>query len=365
MDLQHLHNCAENRNTSLLRGLLRIIICLQEVHGKDEFFQAKQILVPQFRVLGTFEPNNLNAGGSAIHIHKNFFFDGAVISHVITCQGRDHTVSIHSGDSILVIVDVHFQADLTLRSLRERLRFFFTFGPVTLGHVELWLEISTSVNLCKADSTFGIRLSRMAMQERLLFSSFYPYVFEIAQPDFTRKDVTVNGVIRTCPEMTGSLLIFLWQRHVIFVAILMSSKILVNVPSRGFTASSCAILRVTCRHVLRMEGKHKERAQGDDKHSLADDPRAVCVTHKSVNHKKHTKFRIVLVILLFYCPFFLKRNVLFENVFFFFKTSGNSVFLSLIWIVFLLKIILKKQFFPGETRFTYASKIALRDWKLS
>ena len=50
MDLQHLHNCPENRNTSLLRGLLRIIICLQEVHGKDEFFQANQTLVPQFRL---------------------------------------------------------------------------------------------------------------------------------------------------------------------------------------------------------------------------------------------------------------------------------------------------------------------------
>ena len=126
---------------------------------------------------------------------------------------------------------------------------------------------------------------------------FFPHVFEIAQMDITRKDVTVNGVIRTCPELTGYLLIFLWLRHVIFIAILMSSKILVNVPSRGFTASSCPILEVTCRHVLRKEGKHKvsknggERTYVDDaQHSLADYPRAVCVTHKSLNHKKHTKF---------------------------------------------------------------------------
>ena len=57
------------------------------------------------------------------------------------------------------------------------------------------------------------------------------------------------------------------------------------------------------------------------------------VSHnKSLNQKKHTKFLIVFVILLFYCPFFLKRNVLFENVFF--KTIGNIVLLSLIWIVF-------------------------------
>ena len=87
---------------------------------------------------------------------------------------------------------------------------FFHIVLVTVKHLALWLEISTSVNLSKADSTLGIRLSRRAMQERLLFSSFFPCVFEIAQPDFTRKDVTVNGVIRTCPELTGYLLIFLW-----------------------------------------------------------------------------------------------------------------------------------------------------------
>ena len=86
------------------------------------------------------------------------------------------------------------------------------------------------------------------------FFCFFSHVFEIAQQDFTRKDVTVNGVIRTCPELTGYLLIFLWLRHVIFIAILMSSNILVNVPSRGFTASSCPILRVSCRHVLRKGG---------------------------------------------------------------------------------------------------------------
>ena len=89
-----------------------------------------------------------------------------------------------------VIVNVLFEPDLTLRSVRERLRLFFLhIGLVTLEHFGLWLEISTSVNLSKADSKFGIRLSRMAMQDRLLFSCFFSHVFEIAQPDFTRKDV--------------------------------------------------------------------------------------------------------------------------------------------------------------------------------
>ena len=36
------------------------IICLQETHGKDEFLQAIQVLVPQFRLFGTFVPNNVS-----------------------------------------------------------------------------------------------------------------------------------------------------------------------------------------------------------------------------------------------------------------------------------------------------------------
>ena len=36
-----------------------------------------------------------------ICIHKSLLPDGAVVTHVITCQGRDHIVTIHSGGSIL------------------------------------------------------------------------------------------------------------------------------------------------------------------------------------------------------------------------------------------------------------------------
>ena len=44
------------------------IICFQE---KDEFFQAIQVLAPRFRLFGTFLPDNENAGGSAICIHRD------------------------------------------------------------------------------------------------------------------------------------------------------------------------------------------------------------------------------------------------------------------------------------------------------
>ena len=66
------------------------IICLQEVHGKGEFLQAIQVLAPRFRLYGTLIPGNENVRGSAMCIHRDVLPDDAVVTHVITCQGRDH-----------------------------------------------------------------------------------------------------------------------------------------------------------------------------------------------------------------------------------------------------------------------------------
>ena len=92
------------------------------MHGKDEFLQAIQVLPPRFRLYGTFLPGNENAGGSAICIHKDLLPDDDVVTHVVTCQGRDHIVNIQSGCRSIVVVNVHFEPELTLRSLRESLR---------------------------------------------------------------------------------------------------------------------------------------------------------------------------------------------------------------------------------------------------
>ena len=98
------------------------ILCHQEVHGKDEYLQAIQVMAPRFRLFGTFLPDNENAGGSAICIHRDLLPEEAVVTHLITCQGRDHIVNIQSGRQGLVIVNVPFELELTLRQLRERLR---------------------------------------------------------------------------------------------------------------------------------------------------------------------------------------------------------------------------------------------------
>ena len=84
------------------------IVCLQEVHGKDENLQAVQVLAPRFRIFGTFFPENQNAIRSAVCIHKDLVPEEAIVTHLVTCQGRDHIVHIQSGKQSLVIVNVHF-----------------------------------------------------------------------------------------------------------------------------------------------------------------------------------------------------------------------------------------------------------------
>ena len=98
------------------------ILCLQEVHGKDEYLNAIQVLAPRFRFFGTFIPGNENAGGSAFCIHKDLLPEDAIVTHVITYQGPDHILIVQSGRQSLVIVNVHFEPELTLRQLHARLR---------------------------------------------------------------------------------------------------------------------------------------------------------------------------------------------------------------------------------------------------
>ena len=105
------------------------ILRLQEVHGRDEYLQAIQVLAPRFRFVGTFFHGNENAGGSAICIHRDLPPEEAIVTHMITCQGRDHNVNIQSGRQSLVIVIVHFEPELTLRQLRGGLRLIHPHWP--------------------------------------------------------------------------------------------------------------------------------------------------------------------------------------------------------------------------------------------
>ena len=89
---------ADNPNLLALKKLFdrNNISCLQKVHGKDEFLQAILVLAPQFRLFRTFLSDNENAGGSAICIHRDLPPEEALVTHLITCHGRDHLVNIQS-----------------------------------------------------------------------------------------------------------------------------------------------------------------------------------------------------------------------------------------------------------------------------
>ena len=123
-------------------------------HGKDEFLQTVRVLQTQFRLFGTFMLHNINEGGSALLIRKNLLPDDAVVSHVTTCQGCDHVVTIRSGESVLVIINVHFETDLTLRNLRERQRRIASHWPRYLEGLGV---IVGDLNICK---TRGRKIQR-------------------------------------------------------------------------------------------------------------------------------------------------------------------------------------------------------------
>ena len=95
-----------------------------------------------------------NASGSAILIRKNLLPVGAFVTHVTTCQGRDHVVTISAGESVVVIVNVRFEPNLVLRELRERLR---RISPHWQRYYEVFLRVfwttATSASQKREDST--------------------------------------------------------------------------------------------------------------------------------------------------------------------------------------------------------------------
>ena len=173
------------------------IICLQEVHGKDEFLQDIQVLAPPFRFFGTFIPENENAGGSATCIHRDLLPEEALVTHLITCHGRDHLVNIRSERHSLVIVNVHFEPELTLRQLRGILRPIYPHWlayPCGVG------VVLGDFNICDPEerrfNVWNQTLTDGGPRKTAMFH-FFPHVLEVALSDYTRRDATALGVIRT------------------------------------------------------------------------------------------------------------------------------------------------------------------------
>ena len=196
-----------NSNISRNSWTTTTSFCLQEVHGKDEFLQAIQVLAPRFRLFGTFLLDNENAGGSPICIHRDLLSEEAIVTHVVTSQGRDHLVNVRSGRHSLVIVNVHFEPELTSRQVRGRLCFIRPDWPAFPCGVGV---IMGDFNICdKEEGRFNVRNQSFTDGDpgkTGVFHSFFPYVLEIAQSDYTRRDSSVVGVIRTLSRIDRILI---------------------------------------------------------------------------------------------------------------------------------------------------------------
>ena len=57
-----------------------------------------------------------------------------------------------------------------------------------------------------------------------MFHSFFPHVLETAQPDYTRRDVTALGIIRTLSRIDRNFIYLLMADGRDFMATPMSSK---------------------------------------------------------------------------------------------------------------------------------------------
>ena len=105
---------------------------------------------------------------------------------------------MQSGDRNLVVVNLHFEPDRTLRNLRERVRLITPHWPhypealgVSMGDFNICEPEEGRFNSWNQTSTDG------DVGKATLFRSFFLHVLEIAQPDFARRDSTAEGTIRT------------------------------------------------------------------------------------------------------------------------------------------------------------------------
>ena len=152
---------------------------------------------------------------------------------MITCHGRDHRVNIRSERHSLVIANVHFEPELTLRQLRGRLSLIHPHWPAYPNFVGIILG---DFNICDPEEgrfhVWNQTFSDGDLGKTAVFHSFFPHVLEVAQFDYKRRDATALGIIRAQSRIDRILLIYLWLRREIFTAIPKSSRILGRKPFR-------------------------------------------------------------------------------------------------------------------------------------
>ena len=118
-----------------------------------------------------------------------------MVTHVVTFEGGDHTVNIQFGERNLVAINVHFEPDLTLRNLRERLRLV---APHWLLLRSPWCDYG---GLQYLRARGGIRPSLTVIRERLPSSiPLCPKSLSLTLHGETLQSTVLRA---HCPGLTG------------------------------------------------------------------------------------------------------------------------------------------------------------------
>ena len=152
---------------------------------------------------------------------------------MITCQGCDHIVNVQSGPKNLVIVNVHFEPELTLRRIRERLRLITPHLPSYPNAVGIILG---DFNFCEPEegrfNVWNQTFTDGDTGKAALFDSLFPHV--IAQPDYTWRHSRWDHT-HSVKDRSHFLLSYLWLTREIFTATPMSLRIWRTGPLRVIT----------------------------------------------------------------------------------------------------------------------------------
>ena len=108
-------------------------------------------------------------------------------------------MNLQSGRHNLVNVNVHFEPELSLRQLRDRLHLINTRTGLLIP-IRWALFWVTSTSVIQGERRFRVwdqTFTDGDPRKTATFHSFFPHVLEIAQPHYTRRDSTALGIIRT------------------------------------------------------------------------------------------------------------------------------------------------------------------------
>ena len=139
--------------------------------------------------------------GSAFGIHEDLLLDDAKVTHVVICQGRDHIVNIRSGCRSLAVVNVHFEPELTLRSLLEVLRLITAHWPQYPCAIGM---IMGDFHICEAEEgRFNVRNQTFTDGDTGKAAFFHSF-------SSRSRNCSANGVIRTLSRIHRAFINIPW-----------------------------------------------------------------------------------------------------------------------------------------------------------